>query len=81
MLFLTVGEVTYEFTTVSEAHSDDWCVECTELANPAGFAGTIRVSPVRTRSVARFEPGQLPLEVFQYWLSILPVMSPDVVSE
>ncbi len=78
MLFMTVGEVTYEFTIVSESNSDDWSVECTELSNPSGFAGSIRVSPVPECNVATFESGQLPLEALHYWLSILPVMSPDV---
>ena len=79
MLFMTVGEVTYEFTIVSESNSDDWCVECTELSNPNGFAGSIRVSPAPERNVATFESGQLPLEALHYWLSILPVASLDVI--
>jgi hypothetical protein len=77
MLFITVGEVTYEFTIVSEAQSDDWVVECTELSDPSGFAGAIRVSPIRSQNVLIVESGHLPLEVLHHWLSLLPAVAAE----
>lgn len=63
----------FEFTVFSPSGSDEWLVECVEISRSEdGFIGTVHVAQAPTESKVSFGDRELPLAVFEYWLSLLP---------
>ena len=59
----------YEFTVISEAHTDDWVVECVDLgADGPGLIGDIRVGPTHVGKLSLRNPVTAP--VLMRWLEV-----------